>query len=92
MGIACLLEVPAEQLPDQVRIEAQGESLKNALLAYLFKHHGLTFARIPSWQFPALQVKVMVGPTVRASPRESLVTLVVTGLPNPLPQDSLEEA
>lgn len=79
-GMACLLDVPAETLPDQVAIETAGSSYNNALLAYLERHHGLTFARIPVWQLPGLRLlgfHLMVGPTVRTTEARPVQHVIV---------------
>lgn len=80
-AVACILDVPAEALPDQHVIEsrAKAESVENyaghhsytnALNAYLTKHHGLGYIQEPRWRVGPLGFHdpgfhLMIGPTVR---------------------------
>jgi hypothetical protein len=69
-AMACLLGLPAAALPDQVAIEERKDSYHNALMAYLDKHHGLTFFTLYDWQIPAVRLPdpglhIVIGPTVR---------------------------
>lgn len=81
-AVACVLDVPAAELPCQHTIEsahvtdgpdyAGHHSYSNALNAYLFKHHGLGYLQEPAWKLGALTFRepglhVLIGPTVRTS-------------------------
>jgi hypothetical protein len=69
-AVACLLEVPASDLPDQVAVESAGDRYWNVLAAYLERHHGLMYTEVPEYQFSALcpvAHHVLIGPTVRTT-------------------------
>lgn len=79
-AVACILEVPAEALPDQVLIEAGGQRYWNFLGAYLEAHHQLMYTEVPDYQHPALRPvghHLLVGPTVRTSPEHDIHHVVV---------------
>jgi hypothetical protein len=72
------LDIPAEELPPQVDIEAASKtdtrfgghfSYLNAVQAYLRKHHGdLSYFEVPTWQLAQAKVfgeHMIIGPTVR---------------------------
>lgn len=80
-AVACLLGVPAEELPDQHAIETEAtyadrpnyaghHSYSNALNAYLTKHHGLGYLQEPAWRIGSFALRepgfhLLIGPTVR---------------------------
>lgn len=82
-AIACLLDLPAEALPDQHVIESRAKdestedyaghhSYSNALNAYLAKHHGLGYLQEPAWKLGAFTLRepgyhLLIGPTVRTA-------------------------
>lgn len=79
-AVACVLEVPLEDLPDQVGIEASGERYWNFLGAYLEAHHGMMYTEVPDYQHPALRpvgYHLMVGPTERTTPDHDVHHVVV---------------
>lgn len=79
-AVACVLEVPAEQLPDQVEVESEGDRYWNVLQAYLEAHHGLMYTEVPEYQHPALRplgFHTMIGPTVRTTETRPIHHVVV---------------
>jgi|GEM_PF-2772556 hypothetical protein len=80
-AVACVLDLPAEDLPPQHEIESMaaiedGEryaghfSYTNALNAYLTKHHSLGYLQEPAWKLGAFTLSdpgyhLLIGPTVR---------------------------
>lgn len=70
--VACLLDIAPESMPDQVAIEEDKRSFNNALIAYLSKHHHLSYAEIPNHVFSQLRVvdpgwHILIGETVRTT-------------------------
>jgi len=82
-AVACVLGVPAAELPCQHTIESMasvedGErygghfSYSNALNAYLTKHHGLGYLQEPAWKLGSFALRdpgyhLLIGPTVRTA-------------------------
>lgn len=73
-GVACILGVPAAELPDQVAVQGgnhvQGKSYHNALNAYLDVHHGRMYSELFGFQLTGVLPRepgfhLLVGPTER---------------------------
>jgi hypothetical protein len=73
-AVACVLGVPAANLPDQVAIESNEHrtGYYTALNVYLFRHHGLMYSEVYDYAIGALSVRApgwhcLFGPTVRTA-------------------------
>jgi hypothetical protein len=71
-AVACVLCVPAEELPDQVLIEQADGAYGNALRAYLLTHHRVSLASLYDWQIGGLMPRapglhLIQGKTVRTA-------------------------
>jgi hypothetical protein len=76
-ALACVLDVPAEDLPDQVTIESGPQaSYLNFLNAYLEKHHLLMLSSVYDWSFKGLKPvghHLCIGTTERHPKRQHAV-------------------
>lgn len=71
-AVACVLDLPADDLPDQVAIEAAGDDYFGVLQAFVWHHRGLGLYEVQDWLTAGVQVRepgwhVMSGTTVRTA-------------------------
>lgn len=70
-AVACILNRDPATLPDQATLDADNKwRFRNALSAYLDKHHQLMYSDVYDYVFPVLQMRdpgyhMLQGPTIR---------------------------